>query len=558
MTDLAQLGSAGSCKCAVAGQSAARTALVRELLTGSCMAKRKSERVGPAFERSMARVPWSCAPDLDRAIQSIVQRWVAPPLIATCIACGSSHTSSDTDPNRPIAGVSGGAGTGAGGTGVASGGMGPTAGVVAGTGGPPSDDPLADFAPDLPAEDSDFLPMHCDPGWNPMPFVTPAETWDHWALRGVGDNQQMSWVVSESGKPCAGASDVDACESALEAQPEFLTRTRCGMAGCTSYWVAASRGDEVRLFGSRHDLVRFLGEIDSPEDALLLVYYDGYEPGHAIASDVCQSAAVREVEDGFEVYAHRNTSDCAPIRTTRYLLHVGRDGVVQVLREGIGSEAGGCAGRRPEGLHTHDVYAASELGAFLAHSAQLEAASVHAFERMLLELRAHGAPADLIARAQAARDDEIRHTRQVDSLARRFGGRVAPVEVAPLAPRSVLAMALENVVEGCVRETWGALVGSYQAAHASDPDIARAMAEIAGDERRHAELSWRLGAWLDARLTAQERAEVERAYREAIAELRRQSDAPLADELVHIAGLPDRATAHALLDELGARVFATA
>ncbi|NIS36796.1 MAG: ferritin-like domain-containing protein, partial [Actinobacteria bacterium] len=44
------------------------------------------------------------------------------------------------------------------------------------------------------------------------------------------------------------------------------------------------------------------------------------------------------------------------------------------------------------------------------------------------------------------------------------------IEDAPV--RTAYEIALENAVEGCVRETFGALVGAHQALRASDPSIA--------------------------------------------------------------------------------------
>jgi hypothetical protein len=75
-------------------------------------------------------------------------------------------------------------------------------------------------------------------------------------------------------------------------------------------------------------------------------------------------------------------------------------------------------------------------------------------------------------------------------LARRAGGHVPGVQVQALHVRSLEEMALENVVEGCVRETFGAVVAMIQAERAGDARVRRAMRRIARDETRHAELSW--------------------------------------------------------------------
>ena len=49
--------------------------------------------------------------------------------------------------------------------------------------------------------------------------------------------------------------------------------------------------------------------------------------------------------------------------------------------------------------------------------------------------------------------------------------------------------------EGCVGETVAAVVASEQLARATDPAVRAALARIAADEARHAELAWRTVSW---------------------------------------------------------------
>lgn len=61
--------------------------------------------------------------------------------------------------------------------------------------------------------------------------------------------------------------------------------------------------------------------------------------------------------------------------------------------------------------------------------------------------------------------------------------------VEPVTAPNLEALALENAVEGCVRETFGALCGGYQAARAADPVVRRTLAQITRDETTHALVS---------------------------------------------------------------------
>lgn len=213
-------------------------------------------------------------------------------------------------------------------------------------------------------------------------------------------------------------------------------------------------------------------------------------------------------------------------------------------------------GRIPAALERAFVRRAGALGEYFAMAAHLEAASVCAFRRLGRELGQHGAPASLVrATARAARD-EIRHARSTGRLAGRFGASSPAPRVRRLRTRSLEAVAIENAVEGCVRETFGALVATFQASRAGDPEIAREMRIIARDETRHAALSWAVARWAWDRLEPAARARLVARCTATVAELRA---APVAvdRELVRLAGLPSASERQAMLASLETELWAS-
>lgn len=210
-----------------------------------------------------------------------------------------------------------------------------------------------------------------------------------------------------------------------------------------------------------------------------------------------------------------------------------------------------CEGRRPEGLRSDGAVAGPVLGALFARMAHLEAASVPAFERLAEELAAHGAPARLVRVARRSAAEEVRHARAMEALAARHGAPSPEVMVAPFQPRSLEALALENAVEGCVRETFGALLAGWQAQRAEDGAVREALGAIAPDELRHAELSWAIDAWAMGRLSPEARARVEAARRAAWLALERDAEgSTLPEEVARRAGLPSPEVARRLVQEL--------
>lgn len=214
--------------------------------------------------------------------------------------------------------------------------------------------------------------------------------------------------------------------------------------------------------------------------------------------------------------------------------------------------ANACAveGRRTHGVHVVEVEPYASVGAYFASSAHLEAAAVLAFERLARELREQGAPPALIGRMRRAAREERRHVEIISELARSFGAEPLPATAEPFEPRSLFEIARENVIEGVVRETFGAAVALFRAERAGTPQLRAALSEIAHDECRHAQLSWDLHAWMWAWLGAAERKAIETARVAAIEELRAAIEAEPADEIVTVAGVPRASEARELFDGL--------
>jgi hypothetical protein len=178
-------------------------------------------------------------------------------------------------------------------------------------------------------------------------------------------------------------------------------------------------------------------------------------------------------------------------------------------------------GRRPQWfLDRPGVVDLVTAADYLQGAATLEAVSVHAFDILADELSAFGAPNRLVRAACRARRDEKRHAQVMRRLVRAHGGRRARVPPASArVRRSFEAFALENVAEGCVRETFGAAVAGWQARHAKDRVVGRAMTRIARDELRHAELAWQIDAWATPLLDGAVRRRAAATRKRAVVEL---------------------------------------
>lgn len=208
----------------------------------------------------------------------------------------------------------------------------------------------------------------------------------------------------------------------------------------------------------------------------------------------------------------------------------------------------GCAGRRYDGLDERGAPRAHDAASYLARMAFFEAASIDAFAILARELRRHRAPAALVRACFGARGDEVRHARMAATLAKRAAPGRPPKVLVPASPeeeeRSLEALAIENASEGCIREAFGVLLGTWQALHAPTAELRAFFGKLAEDEARHAALAWRVDAFLRGRLDRAAHARVDRARDEALTRLARSIDAPA----VRGVGLPAKRDAQRLFD----------
>jgi hypothetical protein len=217
----------------------------------------------------------------------------------------------------------------------------------------------------------------------------------------------------------------------------------------------------------------------------------------------------------------------------------------------------GEGGRRSAGLVSRgECESNDDVAAWFASMAHSEAASVTSFLRLQEELARHGAPTELRARLWDAARDEVRHARAMRRLARDKGIEPKHPEHVKVDARDLEALARENAVEGCVAETWSALLCAWQARHCKSAELAEILRGIAEDETRHAELAWAIDAWARARLDDDACDRIDAARREAAQRL-----VAIASELGGLGmrdalGLPRPAAARTLASGLQAALWA--
>ncbi|NTX41570.1 ferritin-like domain-containing protein [Myxococcus sp. CA033] len=409
-----------------------------------------------------------------------------------------------------------------------------------------------------------YSPPDCINGKLSVRDLSPSVPTDFIELRRVYSTMMRppftESALSSSGVRCVTATDGPSCRSELKALTSTTGfGTSCGerSLSCVTHYLATTQGDVVTAHNSLEALLSFLGTIDTPQEAVLRVVAEG-DRSYQVSCSELEHGAVKANADGtYNVVATTGTICAGGGPWTQHVLLVSPEGEVRETRSEILEKGpSSCDGRRPAGLRSNGVVDCSDaLGHHFAIIAHMEAASIQAFLRLREELALHGAGVELQDAALRSAMEEVAHAEVCGRLARKHGATPSPAVVAALPPRPLAEVVLDNAVEGCVRETYGALVAYHQALHAEDSEVREAMARIAEDETRHADLSWAIDRWASTRLPESERTAVREAQVRAVEALRAQVAEPTDAALIRELGLPSPEVAVALVDTLARELW---
>jgi hypothetical protein len=357
--------------------------------------------------------------------------------------------------------------------------------------------------------------------------------------------------VRTVGTLCKTATNQEACNQKVRdalATPPSLTwyieprydTAGTAISGSRDFAVITS-GDAVRVISDSKQL----GAAVAPIDTLAEAYVVAIAYGSGAKCGAGQGA----IESGS--YKLRSEASSCSGYAAETFYRVNRDGSLAKLETNVLSQAtSNCTeGRRPaayEGAASPLWLVA--LGEHLSEVAHMEAAAVWAFDELHADLVRHGAPVHFLNRVAQARADEVQHARVMALRVRAHGGTLR--EMTAPAPRalSLFELALLNATEGCVRETYGALVAAHQGKYARSPELRAAFTYIARDEAEHAQLSLELGEWLEAQLSEAERMQIAQAKADAFdALLAECAGLVVGEEVAREAGMPRAEAAVAMV-----------
>lgn len=261
------------------------------------------------------------------------------------------------------------------------------------------------------------------------------------------------------------------------------------------------------------------------------------------------------------------TEQCFQICTDYFAQNEGWGEILEVLacddqgRDGDGNEIivcdqmmePYCEGRRHAFVDCENR-SRNTIEEWFVQATQAEMASVGAFLLLRAELRSHNAPEELLQRCLLAAKEEVEHAHLLGQVCQEMGWEIPAPQIGSLeeqSQRSLFALAVENMVEGCVNESYSALQAFHQGMVLENPKLRDIFRQIAKDETEHAQLARDIHSWLETKLTEEEKSKVQEARIKAEKDLLSYHLQAEKNPVLEKLGLPNPHAAGKLAEELG-------
>ncbi|RKG70188.1 hypothetical protein D7V80_06270 [Corallococcus sp. CA054B] len=193
---------------------------------------------------------------------------------------------------------------------------------------------------DSSADTDGYKQVDCSYWWSRQPLfddLRPSAGLDAVQVRGTREQPLSEGPASGSiaswGQACATATDIPACQAAVEAaRPSEGFHSTCYADTCAYHFLLTTQGDQVRTHSTPASVREVLGTIDTEQEAVLMVYAMGYD---FLCYDVDQGGVKANADGSFDVIGFRGIQCDGDIPITQHVFHVPASGEVRELESHV-------------------------------------------------------------------------------------------------------------------------------------------------------------------------------------------------------------------------------
>lgn len=166
----------------------------------------------------------------------------------------------------------------------------------------------------------------------PYHQVTTADDVNYWEPDQYDHDLEPVSVLFSSGTKCSDTFS----QSARIATFDALTNNQEGFAhsclpGYCVKFVRYQDGDNVDVIITKEGMLEFLGDIDTPSDAILWAMVNGY----GFNTEKKEAGTIKETNDDYQLLVTKLVSVCVPVQVNRFLLRIKKNGEISILQEKV-------------------------------------------------------------------------------------------------------------------------------------------------------------------------------------------------------------------------------
>lgn len=167
----------------------------------------------------------------------------------------------------------------------------------------------------------------------PFDDLNPEVETSYWELNYAlvkGRDDFDEEIIVQNGVICINAEEELCQEEFRNLKPEFGFAPSC-LPGLCFFYLKYQADGQNHLVGSKDELLQFLGDINTKDEALLWVRANDY---YFRINDI-DAGAIKEVNSNFELIVLKTVSYCTPVQSNRYHLLIKSNGEIEVLKEEV-------------------------------------------------------------------------------------------------------------------------------------------------------------------------------------------------------------------------------
>lgn len=162
-------------------------------------------------------------------------------------------------------------------------------------------------------------------------YILPADQYDYFEIRYAWCGSIDFETKYSRGSKCIYFQDSALCVAEIDSLiSDHGFHWEC-LPGCCAYYVVAQLDQINLIYDSVENLKTFLGAIDSKSDALFYAFSEGYYYKY----DSKNTAAIKEVDNGYQIIALKMVNYCDPIQVDKFLLEITYEGEINILEQKI-------------------------------------------------------------------------------------------------------------------------------------------------------------------------------------------------------------------------------